>query len=47
MENNIDIELREEAGLLCCGKDEDGDLEWLGTAKEWDIYSTLLQQYEQ
>jgi hypothetical protein len=29
------------AGLALCGIDDDRDLEWIGTQKEWDLYKKL------
>jgi hypothetical protein len=48
-EENIDDlydgdELEFEAGLIPVGKDEDGNLEWMGTRKQWDRYSELEQE---
>lgn len=44
---NTDIDLHEEAGLLCDGVNEDGDLEWIGSDKQWKKYHSLVEQYEQ
>lgn len=46
MDKNKDIELHEEAGLLCQGQDEDEILQYLGTKKQWDTYYLLLEQEE-
>jgi len=48
-DDNQDIgneDLHELAGLTCTGKDEDGDLEWVGTQKQWDRYEDLCKTQE-
>lgn len=34
----------EEAGLVFSGINEDGEKEWIGTDKEWNRYSELIQE---
>lgn len=34
-------ELHATAGLLSSGVDEDGNIEWLGTKKQWEKYEEL------
>jgi hypothetical protein len=34
-----------EAGLVFSGKNEDGENEWIGTQKRWDLATELLDKY--
>lgn len=46
--DNIGSEdLHELDGLMHGGLDEDGDIEWLGSAKQWREYSRLVEEEEQ
>lgn len=38
--------LKEEAGLLYIGKDEDGFDDWTGTDKEWTKYELLVEEFK-
>lgn len=33
------FELHQRAGLVCVGKNLDGELEWVGTDEQWSEYS--------
>lgn len=39
-----DYELHQRAGLIDGGVDEDGDIEWIGDRRAWDIYSNLSKE---
>jgi hypothetical protein len=36
-------EFAEEAGLIFSGRNEEGEIEWLGTNKSWDKFTSLTQ----
>lgn len=38
------MDLHEVAGLLSAGLDEDGDMEWIGSAKAWQRYEELVNE---
>ena len=35
-----------KAGLIMCGQNTDGEIEWLGDRQKWDILEELNKQYE-
>lgn len=39
IDDNMD--LHERAGLIAQGRDEDGDMQWLGNQKQWNKFREL------
>lgn len=38
-----DMDLHHEAGLAYSGMDAEGQAQWIGTDKQWDKYSKLVE----
>jgi len=43
--DQVDYDLHTIAGLTCVGTNEDGELEYLGTQKQWNEYRKLSQEH--
>ena len=38
-----DFKLHQEAGLVYSGKNYDGETEWIGTKKQWELYEQMKE----